>query len=143
MSLVFESFDGGRDSIERLTQGLKVAAQESPEKSLIVKKDNILKLELGYTDQGLLTNDVTLVTHVLHLFEVVCRFKTEQIEISSFFKVKQSFSNILVAFKVCLSHADNFDPQNSFSLFTFYKHLRHKIPDLFTSKAVTSFVDVP
>jgi len=38
LSLVFESFDGGRDSIERLTQGLKIAAQESPEKSLIVRK---------------------------------------------------------------------------------------------------------
>jgi hypothetical protein len=34
--LIFESFDGGRDSIERLTQGLLVACQEAPEKSLVV-----------------------------------------------------------------------------------------------------------
>ena len=36
LSLIFESYDGGRDSIERLTQGLLIAAQESPDKSLIV-----------------------------------------------------------------------------------------------------------
>jgi hypothetical protein len=41
LSLIFESFDGGRDSIERLTQGLLIACQESPEKALIV---NINKL---------------------------------------------------------------------------------------------------
>jgi len=37
LSLIFESFDGGRDSIERLTQGLLVACQEAPEKSLVVR----------------------------------------------------------------------------------------------------------
>ena len=44
LSLIFESFDGGRDSIERLTQGLKIAAEESPEKSLIVSIISIFKL---------------------------------------------------------------------------------------------------
>ena len=42
LSLIFESFDGGRDSIERLTQGLKIAAEESPEKSLIVSIISII-----------------------------------------------------------------------------------------------------
>ncbi len=67
MSLVFESFDGGRDSIERLTQGLKIAAQESPEKSLIVKKGLLfLKLELTSIFQTVkgrpkMTSSVTLI----------------------------------------------------------------------------------
>ena len=36
MGLKFESFDGGRDSKERLLQGLLVAATKTNEKSLIV-----------------------------------------------------------------------------------------------------------
>ena len=47
--LEFESYDGGRDSKERLLQGLLLACKESPNKSLIVvftdngSKDLILK----------------------------------------------------------------------------------------------------
>ena len=36
ISLEFESYDGGRDSKERLMQGLSVAVANTPEKSLIV-----------------------------------------------------------------------------------------------------------
>ena len=36
MALKFESFDGGRDSKERLLQGLLVAATKTPDKSLVV-----------------------------------------------------------------------------------------------------------
>ena len=36
MALKFDSFDGGRDSKERLLQGLLVAATKTPEKSLLV-----------------------------------------------------------------------------------------------------------
>ena len=36
IGLEFESYNGGRDSKERLMQGLMVALKESPEKSLIV-----------------------------------------------------------------------------------------------------------
>ena len=36
LDLLFESYDGGRDSKERLTQGLMVASQVTQEKSLIV-----------------------------------------------------------------------------------------------------------
>jgi len=55
LSLLFESFDGGRDSIERLTQGLLVACQESPEKSLVVnlrkKLSKLFQLfNLGFFD---------------------------------------------------------------------------------------------
>jgi len=55
LSLIFESFDGGRDSIERLTQGLLVACQESPEKSLVVV----------FTDNG--SKDLKLKTEILRL----------------------------------------------------------------------------
>ena len=49
MGLEFESFDGGRDSKERLMQGVLVALKETPQKSLIVvftdngSKDLILR----------------------------------------------------------------------------------------------------
>ena len=52
MALKFESFDGGRDSKERLLQGVLVAATKTPEKSLMVvftdngTKDKKLKDEI-------------------------------------------------------------------------------------------------
>merc|ERR1711981_1101294 len=55
MALKFESFDGGRDSKERLLQGLLVAATRSPEKSLIVI----------FTDNG--TKDLKLKDEILRL----------------------------------------------------------------------------
>lgn len=55
LSLIFESFDGGRDSIERLTQGLLVACQESPERSLVVV----------FTDNG--SKDLKLKHEILRL----------------------------------------------------------------------------
>ena len=56
MALKFESFDGGRDSKERLLQGLLVAATRSPEKSLIVI----------FTDNG--TKDLKLKDEILVSF---------------------------------------------------------------------------
>ena len=56
-SLVFESFDGGRDSKERLTQGLLVALQNAPERSLIVV----------FTDNG--SKDLFLEKEVIKLRE--------------------------------------------------------------------------
>jgi hypothetical protein len=53
MALKFESFDGGRDSKERLLQGLLVAATKTPEKSLIVV----------FTDNG--TKDLKLKDEIL------------------------------------------------------------------------------
>ncbi len=53
VELAFESFDGGRDSKERLMQGLVMALQSAPEKSLIVvftdngSKDLNLKQQVG------------------------------------------------------------------------------------------------
>lgn len=55
MALKFESFDGGRDSKERLLQGLLVAATKTPEKSLIVV----------FTDNG--TKDLKLKDEILRL----------------------------------------------------------------------------
>lgn len=54
-SLVFESFDGGRDSRERLTQGLLVALQNAPDKSLIVV----------FTDNG--TKDLDLEKEIIRV----------------------------------------------------------------------------
>merc|ERR1711988_1639802 len=54
-SLVFESFDGGRDSRERLTQGLLVALQNAPDKSLIVV----------FTDNG--TKDLDLEKEIIRI----------------------------------------------------------------------------
>ena len=54
-SLVFESFDGGRDSKERLTQGLLVALQNAPERSLIVV----------FTDNG--TKDLDLEKEIVRI----------------------------------------------------------------------------
>ena len=56
MALKFESFDGGRDSKERLLQGLLVAATRSLEKSLIVI----------FTDNG--TKDLKLKDEILVSF---------------------------------------------------------------------------
>lgn len=53
--LVFESFDGGRDSRERLTQGLLVALQNAPERSLIVV----------FTDNG--TKDLNLEREIVRM----------------------------------------------------------------------------
>jgi len=55
MALKFESFDGGRDSKERLLQGLLVAATKAPEKSLIVV----------FTDNG--SKDLKLKDEILRL----------------------------------------------------------------------------
>jgi len=55
MALKFESFDGGRDSKERLLQGLLVAATRSLEKSLIVI----------FTDNG--TKDLKLKDEILRI----------------------------------------------------------------------------
>ena len=54
-SLVFESFDGGRDSRERLTQGLLVALQNAPDRSLIVV----------FTDNG--TKDLDLEKEIIRV----------------------------------------------------------------------------
>merc|ERR1719471_742524 len=54
-SLVFESFDGGRDSRERLTQGLLVALQNAPDNSLIVV----------FTDNG--TKDLDLEKEIVRI----------------------------------------------------------------------------
>ena len=54
-SLVFESFDGGRDSRERLTQGLLVALQNAPDRSLIVV----------FTDNG--TKDINLEKEIIRI----------------------------------------------------------------------------
>jgi len=54
-SLVFESFDGGRDSRERLTQGLLVALQNAPDRSLIVV----------FTDNG--TKDLDLEKEIIRI----------------------------------------------------------------------------
>ena len=54
-SLVFESFDGGRDSRERLTQGLLVALQNAPDRSLIVV----------FTDNG--TKDLNLEKEIIRI----------------------------------------------------------------------------
>merc|ERR1740129_1947736 len=54
-SLVFESFDGGRDSRERLTRGLLVALQNAPDKSLIVV----------FTDNG--TKDLDLEKEIIRI----------------------------------------------------------------------------
>ena len=54
-SLVFESFDGGRDSRERLTQGLLVALQNAPDNSLIVV----------FTDNG--TKDLDLEKEIIRV----------------------------------------------------------------------------
>merc|ERR1712213_189919 len=54
-SLVFESFDGGRDSRERLTQGLLVALQNAPDNSLIVV----------FTDNG--TKDLDLENEIIRV----------------------------------------------------------------------------
>ena len=56
MALKFESFDGGRDSKERLLQGLLVAATKTPEKSLVVV----------FTDNG--TKDLKLKDEILVSF---------------------------------------------------------------------------
>ena len=53
MALKFESFDGGRDSKERLLQGLLVAATKTPEKSLVVV----------FTDNG--TKDLKLKDEIM------------------------------------------------------------------------------
>ena len=53
--MVFESFDGGRDSRERLTQGLLVALQNAPERSLIVV----------FTDNG--TKDLNLEREIVRI----------------------------------------------------------------------------
>jgi len=53
--LVFESFDGGRDSRERLTQGLLVALQNAPDRSLIVV----------FTDNG--TKDLNLEKEIVRI----------------------------------------------------------------------------
>ena len=53
MALKFQSFDGGRDSKERLLQGLLVAATKTPEKSLVVV----------FTDNG--TKDLKLKDEIL------------------------------------------------------------------------------
>jgi len=55
MGLKFESYDGGRDSKERLLQGLLVAATKTPEKSLIVI----------FTDNG--SKDLKLKDEILRL----------------------------------------------------------------------------
>lgn len=55
LSLKFESYDGGRDSKERLTQGLLLACKQSPDKSLIVV----------FTDNG--SKDLNLATDILRL----------------------------------------------------------------------------
>ena len=52
---MFESFDGGRDSKERLTQGLLVALQNAPERSLIVV----------FTDNG--TKDLDLEKEIVRI----------------------------------------------------------------------------
>jgi len=57
VGITFDSFDGGRDSKERLTQGLLVACQETPEKSLIVV----------FTDNG--SKDLKLEREILRLKE--------------------------------------------------------------------------
>ncbi len=53
VSLVFESYDGGRDSKERLMQGLLGAIENAPDKSLVVV----------FTDNG--SKDLGLKTEVL------------------------------------------------------------------------------
>ena len=53
--ITFESYDGGRDSKERLTQGLLVACQLTPEKSLIVV----------FTDNG--SKDLKLEREILEV----------------------------------------------------------------------------
>ena len=53
VSLIFESYDGGRDSKERLMQGLRGAIDNAPEKSLIVV----------FTDNG--SKDLNLKTEIL------------------------------------------------------------------------------
>lgn len=55
LSLQFESFDGGRDSKERLLQGLLVTCKETPDKSLIVV----------FTDNG--SKDLRLRDNILEL----------------------------------------------------------------------------
>lgn len=55
LNLVFESFDGGRDSKERLMQGLLVACREAPAKSLVVV----------FTDNG--SKDLELKGEILRL----------------------------------------------------------------------------
>jgi len=54
-NIVFESYNGGRDSKERLTQGLLVALQNASPKSLIVV----------FTDNG--TKDLRLERDIVHL----------------------------------------------------------------------------
>ena len=54
-SLVFESYNGGRDSKERLAQGLLVALQNAPPRSLIVV----------FTDNG--SKDLNLETEIIRL----------------------------------------------------------------------------
>lgn len=55
LNLIFESFDGGRDSIERLMQGVLIACQESPERSLVVV----------FTDNG--SKDLKLKEEILRI----------------------------------------------------------------------------
>jgi len=57
VGITFDSFDGGRDSKERLTQGLLVACQQTPEKSLIVV----------FTDNG--SKDLKLEREILRIKE--------------------------------------------------------------------------
>jgi len=54
-SLIFESYNGGRDSKERLAQGLLVALQNAPPRSLIVV----------FTDNG--SKDLNLETEIIRL----------------------------------------------------------------------------
>lgn len=57
IGLEFESYDGGRDSKERLMQGLLRAVEESPEKSLVVV----------FTDNG--SKNLKLKTEVMRIKE--------------------------------------------------------------------------
>ena len=79
MALKFESFDGGRDSKERLLQGLLVAATKTPEKSLIVvftdngTKDLKLKDEILVSFLNSFTNKVSLCTYIYMLYQAVSK----------------------------------------------------------------------
>ena len=89
MALKFESFDGGRDSKERLLQGLLVAATKVPEKSLIVV----------FTDNG--TKDLKLKDEILVSFLV---FYFQSIAFEYFQKLSSLF--IYIYFNPFYSRSD-------------------------------------
>ena len=84
MGLKFESYDGGRDSKERLLQGLLVAATKTPEKSLIVI----------FTDNG--SKDLKLKDEILvSYFLIFLYLKGIEIEYCTLFTYKHLVTSIL------------------------------------------------